>query len=185
VVALAEEFPYLDLDDLIDITLRDPGHALLVAADHITDEGNLAALIRTAAFFGVQGLILPKDRSARLTERVMKRSSGACVHLPVARVVNLGRALEVLDKRGFWVVGGAGESPESIYEFDWNRDLVLVLGSEDRGLSPLVRGLSHQLVSVPSQGYVDSLNVSVAGGIILSEVIRQRRIALGTRQTGR
>ena len=179
IVALAERFSYFDLSSLIDISLRAPEHALLLAADHVTDEGNLGALIRTAAFFKVHGLILPKDRSAKVTERVRKRSSGAYVHLPVARVVNLTRALGVLEKKGFWIIGAAGDSPETIYQFDWNRDLTLVLGSEDKGLSPSVRNRCHKKVSVPSYGQVAALNVSVAAGIILSEIVRQRSLVNG------
>ena len=174
IVALAEKFTYFDLDYIMDISLADPGHALIIMADHITDEGNLGALIRTAVFFGAHGLILPKDRSASVTERVRKRSAGAYVHLPVTRVVNMGRALDILKKKGFWVIGAAGEGPEPVYQFDWNRDLVLILGSEDRGLSRSARRRCHQLVSIPSHGLVDSLNISVAGGVILSEIIRQR-----------
>ncbi len=166
IVALAEKFTYFDLDYIIDTSLRDSGYALIVAGDHITDEGNLGALIRTAVFFGSQGLILPKDRSAGVTERVRKRSSGAYFHLPVARVVNMGRALDMLDKKGFWIIGAAGEGPESIYQFDWKRDLVLVLGSEDRGLSRSIRQRCHQLVGIQSQGYSGSLNISVAAGVI-------------------
>ncbi len=176
IVALTGEFTYFDLDQIIDTSLHDPAHALIVAADHITDGGNLGALIRTAVFFGAHGLVLPKDRSASVSERVRKRSSGAYVHLPVARVVNLGRTLDTLIKKGFWIIGAAGESPESIYQFDWNRDLVLVLGSEGRGLSRSAISRCHQLVGIPSYGHVDSLNISVAGGIILSEIVRQRRM---------
>ena len=176
IVALAEKFSYFDLNTVIDISLHAPDHALIVAADHITDEGNLGALIRTAAFFKTHGLVLPKDRSAKVTERVRKRSSGAYVHLPVVRVVNLARALDVLNKKEFWIIGAAGESPETIYQFDWNRDLILVLGSEDRGLSRSVRSRCHQLVSIPSYGQVGALNVSVAAGIILSEIVRQRSL---------
>jgi 23S rRNA (guanosine2251-2'-O)-methyltransferase len=174
IVALAEKYTYFDLDFIIDVSLRDSGYALIVAGDHITDEGNLGALIRTAVFFGAEGMILPKDRSASVTERVRKRSSGAYLHLPVARVVNMGRALDILDKKGFWIIGAAGESPESIYQFDWKRDLVLVLGSENRGLSRSIRERCHQLVGIPPKGYLGSLNISVAAGIILSEIVRQR-----------
>ena len=174
IVALAEKFTYSDLNSILDISLQGPAPALIIAADHITDEGNLGALIRTAAFFGSHGLVLPRNRSAGVTERVLKRSSGAYVHLPVARVVNLARALDILDKKGLWIIGTAGESSESIYHFDWNRDLVLILGSEDRGLSRSARSRCHQLVSIPSPGYLASLNVSVAGGIVLSEIVRQR-----------
>jgi len=176
IVAGAEKFTYSDLTTIIDTSLHDPDHALIVAADHITDEGNLGALIRAAVFFGAHGLILPKDRSAKVTERVKKRSSGAYAHLPVARVVNLARALDILNKKGFWIIGAAGESPESIYEFDWNRDLILVLGSEDRGLSRPVRSRCHQLIRIPSSGHLGALNISVAGGIILSEIVRQRKV---------
>lgn len=143
-------------------------------ADHITDEGNLGALIRTAAFFGVHGLILPKDRSAKITGKLLKRTSGAYASLPISRVVNLGRALDLLAAKGFWIIGAAGEAQESLYHFDWDRDVVLILGSESKGLSHLVRGRCHELVKIPGSGRVESLNLSVAGGVILSEIARQR-----------
>ncbi|MEW6666507.1 MAG: 23S rRNA (guanosine(2251)-2'-O)-methyltransferase RlmB [Thermodesulfobacteriota bacterium] len=172
--AVGGEFLYCGLDEIAGASLKTPGRALVVAADHITDEGNLGALVRTCVFFGVQGLVLPKDRSASVSAQVMKRSSGTVLHLPVARVVNLGRALELLAEKGFWILGTAGEGPESIYGFDWRRDLVLVLGSEDKGLSPLIRKRCHQILRIPRQGMAESLNVSVAAGVVLSEIVRQR-----------
>ncbi len=174
IVALAREFRYFEVEDLVNESLKAPGHSLLIGVDHITDEGNLGAVIRTAVFFGVQGIILPKDRSARMSVNTIKRSAGTYVHLPVAGVVNLGRTLDVLKKRGFWIIGAAGEGKESIYGFEWKRDIILILGNEHRGLSPLIRDKCHQLVSIPSQGKVKALNVSVAAGVILSEIIRQR-----------
>lgn len=175
IAALSKEFNYSNLEHIIDIAMSSSGYAMLLAVDHITDEGNLGAIIRTAAFFQVQGLILPKKRSAGVTEKVRKRSSGAYIHLPVARVTNLGNELNVLNKKGFWIIGAAGESPDSIYHFDWRRDTVLVVGSEDRGLSRSIRGKCHQLVSIPPlSGMMESLNVSVASGVILSEIFRQR-----------
>lgn len=179
IVALVGKFVYADLDGIVERALREPGRGLILAADHITDEGNLGALIRTAAFFGAHGLLLPKDRSARVSEKVLKRSSGACAYLPVAQVVNLGRALDHLNSNGFWIVGAAGEGPESIYTFDWNRDVALVLGREDRGLTRMIRERCQQVVRVPGEEQVESLNVSVAGGVILSE-IRRQRLAGGT-----
>ena len=176
VLAMVDSFAYSDLDALVRAGLQSPGPALIVAADHITDEGNLGALIRTAAFFGAHGLILPKDRSARVTPKVLKRSSGAYVHLPVVQVVNLSRTLDLLNEKGLWIVGAAGEGTEAIDEFDWQRDVVLVLGSEDRGLGHSVKKQCHQLVRIPGTGKVESLNVSVAGGVILSEIVRQRRL---------
>jgi len=174
IVALAEKFTYSDFTQVTDISMQDQGSALLIAADHITDEGNLGALIRTAAFFSAHGLIIPKDRSAKVTANVLKRSSGACAYFPVIRVVNLGRALDLLEKRGFWIVGTSGESSDSIYQCDWNRDLVVILGNERRGMSRTVRKRCHQVVGIPALGRVESLNVSVAAGVILSEVLRQR-----------
>ena len=173
-VAFAETFSYTDFEDLIEKSRQTPGGALLIVADHITDEGNLGALIRTAAFFGVQGLILPKDRSARITGKLLKRTSGAYASLPVAQVVNLGRTLDLLAEKSFWIIGAAGEAEESIFHFDWDRDVVLALGSESKGLSHSVRDRCHALVKIPGSGQVESLNLSVAGGVILSEILRQR-----------
>jgi len=172
IVALAEDFIYSDLNHVIDVSSKSKGHSLLIAADHITDEGNLGALIRTAAFFGVHGLIIPKDRSASVTSRVLKRSSGAFLHIPIAQVVNMGRALDILEKKGFWIIGASGDGVESIYQFDWKRSLVLVLGNEQKGLGRAVRKRCQQVVRIPSPGQVESLNVGVAAGVILSEITK-------------
>jgi len=179
IVALVEKFSYSDLDHIVNRSLQNQGHALLIAADHITDEGNLGALIRTAVFFRAHGLIIPKNRSAKVTSKVLKRSSGACVYFPIARVVNIRRSLDLLERKGFWIVGTSSDGSESIYRFDWNRDLVLVLGNEQQGLSRSVLQCCHQVVSIPSLGRVDSLNVSVACGVILSEIMRQRNEGTG------
>lgn len=174
IAALVEEFAYRDLEEIMATALQAKAYGLLVVADHITDEGNLGALIRTAAFFGAHGLIIPRDRSARVSPGVRKRSSGAYLHLPVARVVNMGRALDMLKKKGFWIIGASGEAAESIYTFDWNRDLALILGNEKRGLGATSRKRCDQVVGIPGAGLVESLNVSVSGGIVLSEILRQR-----------
>jgi 23S rRNA (guanosine2251-2'-O)-methyltransferase len=174
VIAILSNYSYFGLEDLIKGALANTEKGLLLVADHITDTGNLASLIRTAEFFGVQGLVLPRDRSASITDTVHKRSAGGSAYLPVARVVNLARTLKQLEDKGLWIVGAAGESKTNIYEFDWNRGLVLVLGSEGKGLSRAVRDQCHHLVSIPSSGHLNSLNVSVAAGIILSEIVRQR-----------
>jgi len=173
-IAFPETFFYTELEDLIEASRQASESALVVVADHITDEGNLGALIRTAAFFGVHGLILPKDRSAKITGKLLKRTSGAYASLPIAQVVNLGRALELLTEKGFWIIGAAGEAEESIFDFDWDREVVLALGSESKGLSHSVRDRCHALVKIPGSGQVESLNLSVAGGVILSEILRQR-----------
>lgn len=176
IVAVAEEFGYSDLDQVIEASLQEKGHAILIVADHITDEGNLGALIRTAAFFRVHGLIIPGDRSARVSARILKRSAGGYLHLPIAKVVNIGRTLDLLKKKGFWIIGASGEASTSIYRFDWGRDLALVLGNEKSGVSIPARKRCHEIVSIPSLSPVESLNVSVSGGIILSEIVRQRGV---------
>ena len=176
IVAVAEEFGYSDLNQIIEASLQEGGHAILIVADHITDEGNLGALIRTGVFFGVHGFIIPGDRSARVSPRLFKRSSGAYLHLPIVKVINIGRTLDLLKKKGFWIIGASGEASTSIYRFDWGRDLVLVLGNEKSGISRTARKRCHEIVSIPSLGPVESLNVSVSGGIILSEIVRQRGV---------
>jgi 23S rRNA (guanosine2251-2'-O)-methyltransferase len=176
VVAIPGNYAYRTIQDLAETSLSQSPNGILLAADHITDPGNLGSLIRTGAFFGVHGLILPKDRSASITDTVHKRSAGGTACLPVARIINLAQTLRQLADKGLWVVGAEGGSATSIYAFDWRRDLVLVLGSEDRGISKVVRNQCHQIVSIPQFGRLNSLNVSVAAGIILSEIVRQRRI---------
>jgi len=174
IIGIFGTYRYFHLEDLIKISRERKHKGLLLAADHITDTGNLGSLVRTAEFFGVHGLILPRDRSASITDRVHKTSAGGSAYLPVARVVNMARTLKDLRNDGFWIVGAAGESTTHVYGFDWRRDLVLVLGSEDKGLSRIVRDQCHHLVCIPRFGHLDSLNVSVAAGIILSEIARQR-----------
>ena len=174
VVGITNAFAFAGLQQVLRHSLQEGASALLLAADHITDPGNLGALIRTAAFFGTHGLILPKDRSAGITAATFKRASGTHLQLPVVQVTNLGRTLDELSKNGFWIIGAAGEASMSIYDFDWKRPVVLVLGSEQKGISPSIRKRCHQLVGIPSPGGVESLNISVAGGAILSEICRQR-----------
>lgn len=174
-VAVSDPFSYRSLTEIAKRAERSQGTGLILAADHITDEGNLGALIRAGAFFRADGLVIPKDRAAQVSPGVIKRSSGGAGLLPICRVVNLRRVLDSLSEMGFWVIGSAGESPQSIYSFDWNRNLVLVLGNEERGLSPSVRKGCHALVSIPRFGSMESLNISVAAGVILGEIRRQQK----------
>jgi 23S rRNA (guanosine2251-2'-O)-methyltransferase len=176
VVAVLSRYKYCTVDELMEIGLSQKSKGLLVVADHIIDPGNLGSLIRTAEFFGVQGLIIPKDRSASITDIVHKRSAGGTAYLPVARTVNLARTLRNLAARGFWIVGAEGQGETSIYRFDWDRNVVIVLGSEEKGLSRVVKDRCHHVVRIPKLGRIESLNVSVAAGIILYEIARQRGI---------
>jgi len=169
------EFTYTPLEDLIEEPAAGCESRLILALDHITDEGNFGAIIRTAAFFGVEAIVIPRDRSVRVTPSVLKRSSGAHFLVPVSRVVNLSRGLDLLKRAGFWIMGAAGESTISLYDFDWTVPVVLLLGNERKGLGVAVRKRCDGLVSIPGTGGVESLNVSVAAGVLLAEITRQRR----------
>ncbi len=175
VVCIVKGFNYVSVDEMAERSLRRGSNGLILVADHITDEGNLGAILRTGSFFGVDGIIIPKDRSAGMTSNVIRRSSGAWISVPVSRVVNLARTIEYLNQKGFWIIGTDERATTTIYEFDWRRAIVLIIGSEQKGMSRSLRNMCHEMVKIPSIGYPESLNVSVATGVILSEITRQRQ----------
>ncbi|WP_371820637.1 23S rRNA (guanosine(2251)-2'-O)-methyltransferase RlmB [Synechococcus sp. A10-1-5-1] len=163
----------LDLGSLID-GCRDLGEPpLLMALDGITDPHNLGAIVRSAEALGAHGLVLPQRRSAGLTGSVAKVAAGALEHLPVARVVNLNRALDSLKNEGYRVIGLAGEGSVALSEADLDGPLVVVTGSEGDGLSMLTRKHCDQLVRIPIRGATPSLNASVATAMVLYEVARR------------
>jgi 23S rRNA (guanosine2251-2'-O)-methyltransferase len=144
-----------------------------MAVDGLTDPHNLGAIVRSAEALGAHGLVLPQRRSAGLTGSVAKVAAGALEHLPVARVVNLNRALDTLKREGYRVVGLAGEGTVSLEEADLDGPLVIVTGSESDGLSMLTRRNCDQLVRIPLRGATPSLNASVATALLLYEVARR------------
>jgi len=163
-----------DLKNLIDACKAFGDSSLLLALDGLTDPQNLGAIIRSAEALGAQGLILPQRRSAGLTGSVAKVAAGALEHLPVARVVNLNRSLEKLKDKGYTVVGLAEEGSSTLSEIKFQGPLVVVVGSEDKGISLITRRLCDQLVRIPLKGVTTSLNASVATSIFLYEVARCR-----------
>ncbi len=163
----------LDLPSLLD-GCRDLAEApLLIALDGLTDPQNLGSIVRSAEALGAHGLVLPQRRSAGLTGSVAKVAAGALEHLPVARVVNLNRALDALKQEGYRVVGLAGEGSVTLEEADLSGPLVVVTGSEGDGLSMLTRRSCDQLVRVPLRGATPSLNAGVATALVLYEVARR------------
>ena len=164
----------LKLIDLIEACKAFGDSSLLLALDGLTDPQNLGAIIRSAEALGAQGLILPQRRSAGLTGSVAKVAAGALEHLPVARVVNLNRSLEKLKDEGYSVVGLAEEGTSTLSEVKFQGPLVVVVGSEDKGISLITRRLCDQLVRIPLKGITTSLNASVATSIFLYEVARSR-----------
>mgnify|MGYP003378662981 CR=1 FL=1 len=171
VVALAAAHPYATLEDLFQACGEEP--PFFVVADEIEDPHNLGALIRTAEAAGAHGLIIPKRRGVGLTATVAKTSAGAVEHLPVVRVANLASTLKELKERGLWIYG-CDMQGQTWCETDFRGPAAIVVGSEGFGMGRLVKEQCDFLVSMPMRGKVNSLNASVAAGIILYEVTRQR-----------
>lgn len=147
---------------------------LVLVLDGLTDPHNLGACLRSADAAGVDAVIVPRDKSAGLTPVVRKVACGAAETVPFVLVTNLCRVLEKLQKAGFWICGAAGESEKTLCDVDLKAPTAIVMGSEDRGLRRLTRESCDHLVRIPMQGAVESLNVSVATGIMLFEAVRQR-----------
>jgi 23S rRNA (guanosine2251-2'-O)-methyltransferase len=176
IVAQVAAYAYLELDDLIAKALAQSSQPVIVVADGITDPHNLGAIIRSAEALGAQGIAIPQRRAVGVTSTVAKVAAGALETLPVARVVNLNRALERLKERGFWIYGTSSERGEPIYKTKFSGPVVLVVGSEDEGLGMLTQRACDVLVSIPLEGKVNCLNASVATGMALYEIFRQRWI---------
>lgn len=168
-----EPFPYADLSDVLD-AIQSSADRLILVLDSVQDPHNLGALIRSAACAGANAVVIPKDRAAGVTAVAEKASAGAAGTVPVAQVTNISQALEELKKAGFWIYGADGSARQTIYQQNLTGPVALVIGGEGEGIRPLVRKGCDELVSIPMQGGVNSLNASVAGGILLFEVVRQR-----------
>jgi 23S rRNA (guanosine2251-2'-O)-methyltransferase len=168
---------YADTDDLLDSIGARVGSAdepLVLVLDGVEDPHNLGAILRTAECAGVDGVFVPERRAAGLTEAVGKASAGAIEYVSVARATNLSRLIDQLKERNVWVVGTAANAPMNYTDWDWARASAIVMGGEGSGLHRLVREHCDALVRLPVLGQIESLNVSVAAGIILYEALRQR-----------
>ena len=162
------------LDDLLDALGAPP---LLLVLDGVTDPHNLGACLRVADGAGAHAVIAPKDHAAGINATVAKVASGAAETVPYFMVTNLARTLGELKERGIWITGAAGEATQTLYQTDLRGPAALVLGAEGPGMRQLTRKTCDQLVRIPMQGAVESLNVSVASGICLYEALRQRSAA--------
>ena len=171
VVAFAAAADYVKADEILDPI---EGEALLVLLDGVEDPRNLGAVLRTAECAGAHGVFIPERRAVGLNETVAKSSAGAIEHIKVAKVTNLNRLIEDLKLRDIWVVGTSGEAELSYTDWDWTRPSALVMGSEGSGLHRLVAENCDVLVNIPMYGNIESLNVSVAAGVVLFEARRQR-----------
>lgn len=174
VIALTASQAAVQLEDLL-AAVQPPG--LLVLLDGIEDPHNLGAIIRSALAAGAGGVIIPERRSAGLTETAARASAGAIAHLPVARVKNLVRAMELMKDAGYWLIGLEESAEQEYSRADYTGPVGIVLGGEGRGLHQLTRRHCDFFVGIPTSGPVLSLNVSVAAGVVLFEAVRQRRLA--------
>lgn len=170
VVALSSAKAFTSLESILSGSIT----PFLLLLDGVQDPQNLGAIIRTAEGAGVDGLILPERRSAGLSEVVSSISAGALEHIKISRVKNLARTMDSLKAKGLWFVGAEGGSPYRWFDFDYTVPLGLVLGSEGKGLRPIVREKCDRILSLPLLGEVASLNVASAAAIFLYEVVRQR-----------
>ncbi|MCV7100262.1 23S rRNA (guanosine(2251)-2'-O)-methyltransferase RlmB [Mycobacterium palustre] len=167
-------YNYAHPDDLLAAAQETPP-ALLVALDNISDPRNLGAVVRSVAAFGGHGVLIPQRRSASVTAVAWRTSAGAAARVPVARATNLTRALRGWADGGLRVIGLDARGDTTLDELDGTDPLVVVVGSEGKGLSRLVRQTCDQVVSIPMAGDTESLNASVAAGVVLAEIARQRR----------
>jgi 23S rRNA (guanosine2251-2'-O)-methyltransferase len=173
VVAFGAPFGYVTLEEAI--ATRERGRGLFVVLDHITDPHNAGAIIRSAECAGANAVVLPERRAAGVNATVRKASAGATAHLPIARVANVAGALRTLKKAGVWIAGAAA-APDAVdyTKADLRGDVALVIGAEGDGISPVVRKECDYVVRIPMFGTLESLNASVAAGVLLFEVRRQR-----------
>ncbi|OXM14975.1 23S rRNA (guanosine(2251)-2'-O)-methyltransferase RlmB [Paenibacillus herberti] len=175
VVAQAAAYRYAELDELLARAKASSETPLLLILDEIEDPHNLGSILRTAECTGVHGVIIPKRRAAGLTATVWKTSAGAAEHVPVARVTNLAQTIETLKQEGIWIAGADVSASQDVYRTDFNLPLALVIGNEAKGIGRLIREKCDFLVKLPMLGQLNSLNASVAAGVLMYEVVRQRR----------
>ncbi len=173
VVAVTSAKQYSGLDGVVGN--KRGLHSLVVVLDGVEDPHNLGAILRTADAAGADGAVIPERRAAGVTEIVTKASAGASEHLPIARVTNIARTVEELKAKSIWTVGLDERGEQSYEALDYKMDCAIVLGGEGKGLHDLVRRKCDFVVSIPMLGKVPSLNVSVAAGVVLYEIVRQRR----------
>ena len=174
VLAHVAPVAYAELEDILKLAAERGEQPLLLLLDELEDPHNLGALMRTADAMGVHGILMPKRRSVPLNATVAKTSAGAVEYVPVARIGNIAQTLKALKEKGFWVAGADMEGKETCYEANLTGPLVLVVGSEGKGMSRLTKESCDFLVRIPMAGKINSLNASVAGSILMYEAMKQR-----------
>lgn len=174
IIAYTAAKDYFSLDELLDIPEEKGEPALFCVLDGIEDPANLGAILRSAAATGVHGVIIRARRAVGLTATVAKTSAGAIEYVPVARVANISRAIETLQKHGIWIIGIDMNGETDYSEIDFTMPSTIVIGSEGKGLSPLVRKKCESTAFIPMKGEIGSLNASVAAALVMHAAFRQR-----------
>lgn len=175
VIAVAAAYEYAELEDLFRVAQEKGEDPFFILLDNIEDPHNLGAIIRTANLAGAHGVIIPKNRAVGLTAAVARTSAGAVNYTPVARVTNLVRTMDELKRRGLWMVC-ADMGGTKMYDLNLKGPIGLVIGSEGEGVGRLVKENCDMTAAIPMKGDIDSLNASVAAGVLAYEVVRQRQI---------
>jgi 23S rRNA (guanosine2251-2'-O)-methyltransferase len=173
VLALAQPFAYTDLDGMLDDIIDRDQQPFLVILDHIEDPHNFGSLIRTADAAGVHGVIIPNKRAAGVTAAVGKSSAGAIEHVPIVMVTNLVQTIKKLQAKGIWVIGADMDGGTLLHQADLSGPIALVVGAEGQGMHRLVKEACDLVVQIPMYGKISSLNVSVAGALLMYEALRQ------------
>ncbi|MBI4743346.1 MAG: 23S rRNA (guanosine(2251)-2'-O)-methyltransferase RlmB [Actinobacteria bacterium] len=175
VIAYVEPYQYYSFNQFTNDLLKVNEHSIVLILDSVTDPQNFGSLIRSAESAGVEGIIIPKRRSVSLTSAVYKAAAGAVEHIKIVQVSNLVSTIEALKKIGFWIVGGTEKADANYFEFDFKGKTAIVLGSEGKGISRLVLEKCDFLVKIPMYGKISSLNVGIAGAILMFEARRQQK----------
>lgn len=175
VIGLISAFQYISIEDLIQQAFQKTPAPAIALLDGITDPGNLGGVIRSAEALGLQGIVIPKNRSASISPAVYKRSAGSVYHIPISRVTNLSQTIEYLKKEGFWIIGADAGTGVPAWDRDMKGPVAVILGSEDKGLRRLTSKLCDFSISIPMEGKTKSLNVASAAAIIFYEINRQRK----------
>ncbi|MDA8140997.1 MAG: 23S rRNA (guanosine(2251)-2'-O)-methyltransferase RlmB [Desulfobacteraceae bacterium] len=174
VVAKAEVYPVSSLEEILAAAGAQPNAAWVLLLDQVVDPQNFGAIVRTAHCAGVQGIMLPKDHSAPPSPAASKASAGALEHMHIAYETNLVNTMKILKDHGYWIAGSDREGAQSVFEANLKGPLALVIGSEEKGLRPLVKKHCDFMISIPQVGSVGSLNASAAAAVIIYEAFRQR-----------
>lgn len=169
IILYVPDFEYTEIEEILD-----SNNPFIVILDHIEDPHNFGAIIRTCEALGVDGIIIPKDRSVEVNSTVMKTSAGALNNVKICKVTNLNRTIDYLKEKGLWIIGSDMTDSMSYIELDYNFPLALIIGNEGFGIGRLIREKCDYVVNIPMKGKINSLNASVAAGILISEIVEKR-----------